>query len=814
VFIVEGVSGEGFRRRRREYRDEVGESKIEDLTPSELIRKRERALEAIETDDDVRVSAEEIVEQVVREIREEEKEREISRKMDEVLEELEKMEKSNESTEEKLRKALEEVEQQEKSEVVDSTEKFDETVDSCFGEIRTKEDYHRATENHSELKLRKSYEKDECEALEYFEKLEDGEDIEKPSIVEEVENRELRRIYETVHDDPPEVGIESMNDVDDLLKRYPEERERTGFDEKYRRCEVYFEVKDEYSAKRDDLVEEYDVSHTFIGYCRNGIEPNLMQRLREYEEMRIIREWAERSPKIEELITIRMAEKQEVVHKGEVVKQIEPHTVSESVEKMWESDKLSSERVASAVEHMLHDESNEKHPVRYVDFKAEFDSKQSGELERFIQSSRQEIEDSFSQKLGLEHNRARVAYVDDRMYMWIPRNRSNELVSAYEKEFYYFRDRKEVGRIVDELRGQFGLEDSPHKSLKYVNEVVRQFHAGDDGTPARKRPISENSTRLEGKIVRFYLDATDRRLSDLEGRVTKVTGVNGQAGIENPRFPESEELEVLKARLAAIIASDCHLRESGRIAYNEEHLERINRVQEILSNFGDITLRPKLRPGSYEVHIQNQIGLMMIHEGMTPGNKSIQNPGLPEGYLDWSEEARRAYLEELIPEDGNFSTNKGFSWCRNHALYDKEAVEKRGFSSQITTREIELVKDKGNPSEGLIVQYELAYGALERLQQSENHNHSLAARNLVRTISTSSSNLIEDERRIAESLDIKITLSPTSVKYFPKSNRVSIKYTARTTSKGDAIRWGEICPPNDERKRIKVESWLKEVFED
>ena len=204
----------------------------------------------------------------------------------------------------------------------------------------------------------------------------------------------------------------------------------------------------------------------------------------------------------------------------------------------------------------------------------------------------------------------------------------------------------------------------------------------------------------------------------------------------------------------------------------------------------------------------------MIHEGMTPGNKTIKNPGLPEGIHDWSEEARRGYLEELIPEDGNFFPNNGFSWFRNHALYDKVAIEKHGFTSQLAAEEIELIKEKGNQSKGLIDQYELSYGELDRLQQSGNNEQSRIAKNLLEIVSNSPNNLIEDEKKIAESLGIKITLSPTSLKYFPKSDRVSIKHTAGTASKEDAVRWGEICPPNDERKRNEVESWLRKVAED
>ena len=64
------------------------------------------------------------------------------------------------------------------------------------------------------------------------------------------------------------------------------------------------------------------------------------------------------------------------------------------------------------------------------------------------------------------------------------------------------------------------------------------------------------------------------------------------------------------------------------------------------------------------------------------------------------------------------------------------------------------------------------------------------------------------EKEIAESLGIRINLSPTSVKYFPRSGRVSVKNTATTETREDTIRWGKNYPPNDERKRRQVEEWL------
>jgi hypothetical protein len=828
-----------------EEQGETGESRFEDIRSqeereAEMARRKEAILEKLEMREVIDDSLEEIdktdeshsaeirtqeeYDRAIERLSEKEvEEGDISRKVEDAIEDLERMERASESTEDKIRDALESVDEKEedlerKKPVGETSESQGETRESHFGEIRTREEYDQALENHSELKLRKSYESDEKEAVEYFEKREHGEDAAKPTVVKEIENLELRRMYETIHDGPPEVRIESMKDVDDLLEKYPKEREQTGFDERYRLSEVYFEVKDKDSIPRQELAEVHGVSRQFVGFCGMGIEPTQIRRLRELEEKTIVKEWAQSDPEVSSEVfrDTRAIERHETTEKLETHKtvyQVETQVVKETASQLTDTKQLTSENVASVIEKLHRSVSSENCGISYAVLKSEIERGDIRKLEKTIHEHRDEIEKSLSEKFELENVRARVALVNDRLYTWIPKSRPDELVDAYEKQFYYFRDGREIVRVVEDLQNQLGLGDDLYKSLTHVNKVIRQLTAGDEGGRARVRPISEKSTRLEGKTVRFYLDVTDGRLSGLESRVTKVTGINGQAGIDNPRFPEGKELEVLKARLAAIIASDCHLRESGRIGYNEEHLKRIDRVQEILRHFGDITLEPKFRKGVYEVYIQNQIGLMMIHEGMTPGNKTIQNPGLPEGYHNWSEVARRAYLEELIPEDGSFSKKGGFLWSRNHALYDRDANNQQGFRPLITQREIELIIRNGNPTRGLVNQFDLSFGHLERLQHSTSSDVSEAAEKLLQAISDSPNNLIEDEKRIAESLGIKITLVPSCVKYFPKSERVSVKYTATTAAKEDAIRWSEIAPPNDERKRNEVELWLREIFE-
>ncbi|MHA1962448.1 MAG: hypothetical protein ACW99U_19765, partial [Candidatus Thorarchaeota archaeon] len=393
---------------------------------------------------------------------------------------------------------------------------------------------------------------------------------------------------------------------------------------------------------------------------------------------------------------------------------------------------------------------------------------------------------------------------------WVPKHRPGELVDAYESQFYYFKDNKEIVRIVEELQKQLKLEGSLYESKRHLNEVIKQLTAGDDGNrPIKSKPLNRGP-RLEGNAIRFYLDATGQRLSDLEGRVTKVTGINGQA--ENPKFPEGRQLEVLKARLSAIIVSDCHLRKDGRILYNEEHQDRIERVQDIVKELGDITLEPKFRKGVYEIHIQNQVGIMMIKEGLTPGNKAINNPGLPEGFVNWSEESKRAYLEELIPEDGHFVPRGRFTWSRNIIIYINNGAEK-GFQSKVGIDEVNLVRDHGLGEKGLVKMKALAPGTLSDLQENSDPEIAKTATNLHTVVWAVRSNLIDDECAIAQSLGIEIALRPDSIRYYPKSDQLSVRWKARTKGKEDAIRWAQIAPPNDVRKREAVEEWLRKEVE-
>jgi len=821
---MEGVSGEGVRR-RREYSEETEETRVEELTTTELVRARERALDASESDEQAEVSARELVEQGVKELREEEKnEGEISRRLEDALGELEEMERASESTEEKLRRALEEIDEkwtrdvtkelleEERPEVPEP--KDVEEVSERPWEIHSEMDLERALENHADLSARKDFDERYQDAAEYC-KLEDRENIEPPKLVKEVEFRELKCMYEIVHGGPPEVKIESMEDVDELIERYPNESKRSDFDERKEFSELYFQIRNDHSMKRDEIARAYRVSKGFVTNSWNDIEPAQIRQLRGYEEDRLVKEWYENNPVIDESILreFRDFEPVDKIRKYETVQQVENQVVREAFRFLGETKELTKEDLVSAIESIVRVTPNETHRFYIADLNPEFETGNIKQFEHYLRTNKEEIEKSLLDTIGLEHVRARVAVVENRIYTWIPKHRPNELVEAYEDQFYYFNDRKEIIRIIDELRRNLGIEGNFRKELPQISEVARQLIEYEGGDSARKKPLDIHSTRIEGKIIRMYLDATGRMLSDLDGSVVKVAGISGRAGIENPRFPEGEKLELLKARLVATVASDCHLWDTGRISYNEAHLGRISRVQDIVSEFGDIVLEPKFRKGKYDIHIPCQIGLILIDEGLTPGNKTINNPGLPAGFLDWSDTAKRAYLEDLIPEDGCFTGGR-FRWFRSHAIYVDNKKERYEFESEIGLSEVSIIKEEGKKLRGLVPKSILTIRKLEDLQYDDNPDVSKAAKSLLKVINESTNHLINDETRLAESLGFEIAVNPQNVSYYPRTGRVSVGWSAVTSSKDDAIRWGIECPPNDVRKKQSVERWLRKTAED
>ncbi|MHA2383788.1 MAG: hypothetical protein ACXACT_14530 [Candidatus Thorarchaeota archaeon] len=376
----------------------------------------------------------------------------------------------------------------------------------------------------------------------------------------------------------------------------------------------------------------------------------------------------------------------------------------------------------------------------------------------------------------------------------------NILLKALANERFYFEE-VAFDQFLDKLQKKLGCSNRK-QLIKYLNE---QEHV-----------VSTKVRSIRGDALNSYLEKLDESLEDFEGKITKITGKNGQGGFENPRFPSKQKLRVLISRLGAIVNSDCYLRKDGCIFYYERHPERIDRVEKILREFGDIRLQRTFRRehGRYTVVFPRSLGRAFIYWGFTYGDKPIQNRGLSQLIHEGGEEIARPYFEELISEDGSFNERSGFSWSRSVVLNAGKKNSRYDFKPIISQEDIQFVKDNANVGweERNIIG--ISMPKLKGLMESENKNISDQAQNLMNTIRKNPSNLIMDEADLARSLGIHVDTYPKDITYSKTTGRFSVNWAAYSFRKKDKLRWGLLAPPNDERKKKKLDNWFAKHTDD
>ena len=639
---MEGVSGEGVRR-RREYSEESEETKIAEMTAAELVRARERALDASESGEQVEVSTRELVEQVVKELGEEEKnEGEISRKLEDALEELEEMEKASESTEEKLRRALEEVEEKEKKVIDEASEEQSETKEPHFGEIRTKEDFDRAVENHSELKLREEQE-------------------------EQMEN----------------------------------------------------------SASR---IQELDES------------------------------WVR-------------------------------DVISELESKEWNQEDF--DELLSEVSQNLPESSR----AFYIDVtkSLEVTSKELDSFEQGFHQARESHDGTEEVRFGL---------VGERLYVWKPDLDSTGLENVYDDLYYYFRCKTTFDRYVEDVADSLGLQDkSQGKIQSYLKELSPQLVTYD----AEAYCFNPKLRRIRGDYVSLMNDLSGKTLSDLEEDISKITGYNGHGGIENPKFPQGEKLEVAVARIAAAVFSDGTIEPNGVIKYAEPQMNRIEKVVENVRVFGDITPSSTRREGEghYITHLSFVLGKMLMSREVPSGDRTIQNPRLSSCIREGTDTVKRAYIEDFAPQDACVG-QKSVIWRRVNALHAGEKTEKWKFEPRVGVEEIELIKEHGRESTGNAQSWTLSWGGMTELSDHSDRRIAKTAETLKQVVQDNPNRLMHDEATILREMGIDVGTRPSDVVYYPKSGRVSVVWQAYTVGVKETIKFGIVTCPNDVNNREKM----------
>ena len=397
----------------------------------------------------------------------------------------------------------------------------------------------------------------------------------------------------------------------------------------------------------------------------------------------------------------------------------------------------------------------------------------------------------------------RSASVDDRQYIWI--QEKDSLLKAFGNQYFYFNKMQDVNRIFEEAASQLELK-SMVEAVHHIYKLSKQF------TEIKRELITKDNPRIPGSSLNLLCDIAGISTNQLEGRIEKISGANGQGGIENPCFPVGDELEILKARLIGIAVSDCHISKTGSLLLSEGSLDRINRVKIILESFGSSYSSTSVckRKGDYQFYIASPLARALNHWGVPSGDRTILNYGLPEEFQHWSKTAKAGYMQEMLAQEGNVDKNGVINWPRSHALYDGLKGPHMDFKSRISQQSLEFLKHSKemNKHRGIVTEQSISIGRLETMKEISESYISSIADEIAYVTGNYRNRLIDDEKTMAESLGISISLKPVRISYYEKSDRVSVRWQARVKGRRSKIRSALIISPNFDRKENALADWL------
>jgi hypothetical protein len=491
---------------------------------------------------------------------------------------------------------------------------------------------------------------------------------------------------------------------------------------------------------------------------------------------------------------------EDLSNKESRIQEIPKDVVDESFKTIRESESLDAEAVADAIEELIRNTSDMENRLKVADLsQSRMESEQLVKIEEILEKEKESIRESLAEKL--EEN-TRVGVVDEKLYIWTPDKNPNDMINGWRTQYFYM-DKEVLTELIDETSSNLELDDT-----EKFNSLIQQITSE---SKYKQFNIDCNQPRITGESLNFVRDVMSMEMKDLEDKVHKVTGANGHGGIRNPKFPEGQELEKLRARLMATAVSDCYVRPDGMLDYYEENLERIERFKkETLHGFGDFDKEPKFvkKHGYYRLKVSSPYGRALNEWGIPTGDRTILNYGLPSETDSWSVESRRAYMQDLISEEGHIAKGK-IRWTRSNALHAGKKDVAYQFEPRISRSEIGLIKRKSQSYSGdYYGEHTLRWTELKKLRNDEDPKIATQADALYKTIRENRNRLIDDECKLAERVGLKAKVDPEEVVYYENSGRVSVKWEARTVGTESMIRWALMCPPNHPEKEVVLKKWL------
>ncbi len=439
-----------------------------------------------------------------------------------------------------------------------------------------------------------------------------------------------------------------------------------------------------------------------------------------------------------------------------------------------------------------------------------------------IIENRSELEHKLTKRLNLPntHEELRIAVDHGTLYLWRKTTHPDHWLNTYRNELLY---------LTPKIK-----EDLINKARRHLNVNTQQLgqllaqltdHKGERSHTPRAAPyeLTHFSPSLHGNTLHLLLDAADQTVDAIKPYITQIGRIANHekgGGIQNPRFPQGRELDILRARLLAIGLSDCHIHKDTRVmSYHENDLNRIRYVTSLFRRLGDCTYKLEfLRGNRTRLTITAPVGRLLEYWGVPRGDKHLYpNARLPEVVRLGKPKVKQAYLAEVIPEDGFFVNRAGaykFGIKRAQILDAGLKSKIYGYPTKITPKHTGLIKKYGVKRKQAIRdnrprnEITLTKGRLKELiRKGETQKDQHIAQQLEVIIKTNPSQLLKDEKELAESLGIKMQMIFKELK-LQESGRVSTLWEIYTKSSTDTLQWATLAEPSSGEKQSAVRDWI------
>jgi hypothetical protein len=288
------------------------------------------------------------------------------------------------------------------------------------------------------------------------------------------------------------------------------------------------------------------------------------------------------------------------------------------------------------------------------------------------------------------------------------------------------------------------------------------------------------------------------------------------------QIPEGEDFLILMARLYAIIASDGSINSSYGVKYSEKNKSRREYVKRLFRRLGSFSFNETSDEQGAIIgfSLPAAIGRLLVSLGLPRGDKVLQGVRIPSFIIDGSVAIRKAYIEEVIPEEGWVYIRKDrdfveFGISRSRVLYEARKKRDSGDKNIISGSHAALVRKKGNrekitcgSEKQMSIFYVLRPRRLEELKTHSSQRIAKLADELESIILRHPPGLLSDEKYLFSSVGIQLSLKMSKISLSEKTGRVSVEWTLRNSSQEDGARLGVLAPPIHVKKKKRLLEWM------